>query len=370
MKIWKYFGIAGILMLSAALKSADVFAVEATRIRDNLSSAQDITIRKIITDVTNPVVVGARYKLIPNSDNPAPVGNLSSFYEIDFDTATPYNNQAELVGYLDLGNLSFSKVGDYRFTLKEHNTTDTTTYPADKDSTYDIFVYVRNEVDDNNVPTGNLVATMPSYIMREGEAEKMSEAVFVTRANFSYIKVRSSVSGNMADPDKYFRYKINLTGAANGDRFVVTGQDNEIVYGGEALAPSSELVAGADDNYVYLKHGQEVTIGIANGVKQLPIGITYTIDSDDQENYISYVDEATALVSSEKTIQAVPSANAHQSTKERFAAQNETNLRHDYNGGLDGAVLTGVSSRAVPFLAVAGAACVGLVLTGKKIKQK
>ena len=369
MKIWKIVGIAGVLFLAAVAQRVSALDVQQTTIGDNGFSQKVITLRHRIYGVTNPVSVNYRYQIIADENNPAEVAQMQRYYDASWDGVEPEDGAANLVYLLDLSGVTFSKTGDYKFMIKEYSSGNSTAYPKDSETQYYFNVAVRNVVDENNVPTGELVATLGAQVQKSGSLEKYDEALFESSAAFSYIKVRSVVSGNMADPEKYFRYKINLNSAPAGDRYVVTGQDSEVIYGGEILTPSNELVAG-EDNYVYLKHGQEVTIGVYDILNQIPIGLTYSVESDEQLNYDSFIDGEMALLSAEKTVQKVPAANAQTSTKERFAAQNETNLRHNYEADSAGAVLTGVASKAAPFALAIGAAGMGLFLVGKRAKRE
>ena len=369
MRIWKIMGIAGVLLLAAAAQRVSALDVQSTTIGDNGSSPKTITLHHRLYGVTNPVSVNYRYQIIPDEGNPAEVGQLQRYYDVSWDNVVPADGSASLSYALDLSGLSFSKTGDYKFLIKEYSSNSSTTYPKDSETQYYFNVAVRNDLNGSNVPTGDLIATLGAQVQKVGSLEKYDEALFESSATFSYIKVRSIVSGNMADPEKYFRYKINLNNATAGDRFTVVGQDSEVIYGGEILTPANELVAG-EDNYIYLKHGQEATIGVYDILNQMPIGLVYSIESDEQLNYDSFIDGEMALLSAEKTVQKVPSANAQTSTKERFVAQNETDIRHNYEAESAGAVLTGVVSKAAPYMLAISAAGIGLFLVGKRAKRE
>ena len=105
----------------------------------------------------------------------------------------------------------------------------------------------------------------------------------------SYITLGKEVAGNMRETDKYFKFLVDIQGTA-GDEYTITGQDSTITYNGSQVTTSSTYTVGST-NYVYLKGGQTITIGIAtNGTTtQVPVGVTYTITEQDAEEYITTI---------------------------------------------------------------------------------
>ncbi len=367
----KIVKVAGATIGVAALLGATTSALEATptTIGDNVGSAQFITLTRNITDVTNPVSINYHYTIAADESNPASVVNLPRTADLNFEAVVPNEEHVATATYmLDLSGVSFSKVGDYKFTVKESSSTATSRYPLDRDVYY-IYAYVRNELNEAGSPTGNLVATLAGQVLQNDEGDKMASAVFESAAVNTYIEVSNENVGDLADFGKYFKYQIDLSNASALERYVVSGQDAEVVYEGEALSTATELIGGSSENYIYLKHGQTVTIGGDNDLNQIPIGLEYTVSLTSAEGYTSLLDGSAELTTAAKTTLAVPGPNAKQSTRDKFAAANTTLGRNEKNAESAGGVLTGIVSGVTPFVIVV--AIGGLCIFGySKLSRK
>ena len=99
------------------------------------------------------------------------------------------------------------------------------------------------------------------------------------------ITITKNVSGNMRETDKYFKFLVTIHGT-NGDQYTIAGQDSVVTYNGVSVNTSSTYTVGST-NYVYLKDGQTITIGLDNNGQtyQIPIGITYSVTEQDAEEY-------------------------------------------------------------------------------------
>ncbi len=107
--------------------------------------------------------------------------------------------------------------------------------------------------------------------------------------NTTFISLTKEVAGNMRETDKYFKFLVTINGTS-GDTYTITGQDSTITYNNNQISTSSTYTVG-NTNYVYLKHGQTITIGIAGdgSTTQIPVGVTYSIVEQDAEDYITTV---------------------------------------------------------------------------------
>jgi len=105
----------------------------------------------------------------------------------------------------------------------------------------------------------------------------------------SFITISKDIAGNMRETDKYFKFLVTINGTS-GDTYRITGQDSTITYNNSQVTTSSTYTVG-NTNYVYLKGGQTITIGIAtNGTTtQIPVGTTFTITEQDSEDYITTI---------------------------------------------------------------------------------
>ncbi|GEM_PF-1244606 len=364
---------AAIGVLSFLQVPVSALEVNSTTIGNNESSAQSILITREIKDVSYAVTNTFKYAISAVDTNPAAVTNLPKSAEISFSGAMPdENKQVKASTTVDFSGVGFSSVGDYKFMIRENGTNSTTRYPMNKDQYY-VYAYVRYELDENSRPTGNLVATLAAQVLKNDEGDKMEAAAYEAAAVNSYIEVRNEVAGDLADPNKYFKYKVDLSKfPATEERYVVSGQDESIVYNGETITPATELVSGTAENYVYLKHGQTARIGQSGELFQVPISYQYKVSIQPEDGYASTLDGIEVLETDEKLTLAIPGPNAKTSTKEKFAAANTTLGVNTKNAENAGAVLTGVASRTWPIavmILVGGMICAVFAYSAKERKE-
>ena len=251
---------------------------------DETSELKSVNIIKNITNVISEVNVTFTYSVNELRDeNPESINGINNSFSISFNNVTPHDNIASVTSSLDLSGLSFSKVGDYYLKICEIASSDESTYPVDNKCYYPL-VMVRNELE-NNIPTGNLIATLLSSV---SDGENKTDAIFTTRPN-SFITINNSVTGDMADKEEYFKFKITIN-SESLENVVIKNQDPVINYNGEEIITSSTYNSN-EDNYVYLKHGQSITIGKGE-LNQIPTGISYSILEVDKENYKTYINES------------------------------------------------------------------------------
>ena len=103
------------------------------------------------------------------------------------------------------------------------------------------------------------------------------------------IEITNKVRGNIAKTTDYFKVKVIIAGNT-GDTYTISGQDSSITYGGSQITPSTTYTVG-QDNYIYLKHDQKVTIGTGENDDKIPAGIMYQI-IEDENTYETYIDES------------------------------------------------------------------------------
>ena len=108
-------------------------------------------------------------------------------------------------------------------------------------------------------------------------------------SNTTYITLTKEVAGNMRETDKYFKFLVSINGT-NGDTYRISGQDSTVTYNSNTVNTSNTYTVGST-NFVYLKGGQTVTIGLAaNGTdSQIPVGVTFSVTEQDAVEYITTI---------------------------------------------------------------------------------
>ena len=111
---------------------------------------------------------------------------------------------------------------------------------------------------------------------------ELADSTSVNVDNNSVITIKNNVYGNLANPEKYFKYKVIVNGPV-GDTISVNGQDSTISYDGQTINTNSTIIVG-QDNYIYVKDGQEITINIDHDLVNY-IGNTFSIEQVDGIEY-------------------------------------------------------------------------------------
>lgn len=160
---------------------------------------------------------------------------------------------------------SYDKVGVYEYTLQE--VAGTTAGVAYYGQNIKLVVTVVNG--ENN----NLLCIAGVHTESSGDKSDTFENTY----SAGTLKVSKTVAGNLGDKNKYFEFKVTLTGEAGktyGDSYRVTG-------GSYTTNPEVvTIVAGEEKEYTFmLKHDE--TISIAN----LPYGVTYTVTEAAADGY-------------------------------------------------------------------------------------
>ena len=348
-------GACSALALAALAAVPKISAAGGTTLPSN-APRKSIALVHTLKGVSGRVSVGFNYRLTQSENNPYHVGgaNIDPSSEI---TMTANRDTREIVSRMNLNlqNLYFYRVGDYTFTIEEASTNDELNFPHDNVNKYDIYFQVTNKLDANNEPTGELEVTLLDQMYSyKDDAKVPLVANFESVANYSYISLESKVSGAGADANKYFKYKVSFDGLPENSELTINGQDENIEYGGEEFESSNVQTASDGDVYVYLKHGQTVTIGdYASGsvmAREIPQGVSYTIEKlDDDDGYVSSLDN-TETTTVSKAIAPVGSDD--------FASHNTTIAKN----GKDATINTGVFVATWPYLLVAALGVSGFII--------
>lgn len=263
----KFVAILLTLMLVLGIGAAVATEAEVTPTTDtDLTDHGTVTIKKV-------------YKLVGAGTSPAETftleqvgvgrvtdGDATSAPALGTITGAAFNEGAATADGTTIGNITvalpeYTNVGVYEYTLQEvaGNTAGVAYYGK----TIKLVVTVVNGT------VGNIrVAAV--HTEDEG-GTKSSEFINTYRAGT--LKVSKTVAGNLGDKNKYFEFKVTLTGE-NGKTY---GASYAVTGGSKDDNPKS-IVIGQETTFM-LKHGD--TLSIAN----LPYGVTYTVTETAADGY-------------------------------------------------------------------------------------
>lgn len=254
-------------------------------------------------------------------------GDATSAPALDTITGATFGSGAATAAGTKLGITiklpTYTTVGKYEYTLKEvAGTTAGVTYYGND---------IRLVVTVINGENGKLrIAAV--HVESEGDKSNSFENTY----SAGTLNISKTVTGNLGDKDKYFEFKVTLTGDATktyGDSYAVTGGSN-------TANPGTIKIDGKETTFL-LKHGD--TISIAN----LPYGVSYTVTETPATGY------KTTKTGDDGTISAAGQTVAFENNK------NSENID------------MGVSMDSLPYilmLVVVGAAVV-VIATRKKGEQ-
>ena len=307
----KFVAILLTLMLVLGIGAAVATEAEVTPTTDtDLTDHGTVTIKKV-------------YKLVGAGTSPAETftleqvgvgrvtdGDATSAPALGTITGAAFNEGAATADGTTIGNITvalpeYTNVGVYEYTLQEvaGNTAGVAYYGK----TIKLVVTVVNGT------VGNIrVAAV--HTEDEG-GTKSSEFINTYRAGT--LKVSKTVAGNLGDKNKYFEFKVTLTGE-NGKTY---GASYAVTGGSKDDNPKS-IVIGQETTFM-LKHGD--TLSIAN----LPYNVTYTVTETADADY------ETTKTGDTGTINAAEQTAAFTNTKE-------------------GSIDTGVTTENLPYVLLIG----------------
>ena len=354
MKSIKKITVASILSVAVVAAFAGGSASAATTYNGgNVDDSGKLQITRKVSGVSNPVSNVYSYTITADSDNPAAATGFPSTSTITFSSVAPVSNVATATSTLDFSSTNYTQVGDYYYTIAESSSSNAGTYPK-TDATYKAVVSVRYAVDGNNVPTGDLVATVAAQVLNSSDTKQNAE--ITTGSSRTHIEASQEVKGNSADVNKCFKYQLDIpakgTLALAGDTYTVS--TSSTCEGNTAAA----TVGGT--NYFYLKHGDTITVGLNGAVDEMPIGLDYTIaltSKDDYENPVFNGVQQSSLSTPTKTTVALTDSN--------FNAANKTPISIEKNISPK----TGVLVSVFPFIILAALAGAGAIYVSSKAKK-
>ena len=288
----------------------------------------EIPIVRNIKNIHNLPVNTFTYEIKQDPNNPVQVtgfptsATISQFEDIvstsqHFGEKTGwYDAVASGSTTIDFSGVTFTQPGDYGFYVTEESSSIPSQYPVDQNTVGYIVISVRNRVDGDNIPTGELTDPVVSLEAGSGKAQ---ELVFQGDSYISDSRmiIGNEVRGNMANPDEYFKITLNVECPSNFpcsgaecitthlNAYLVYYEDSEgsaqryIQYNGNTIdrtpfydTETGEYFALVDscspdrqvgDDTIYLKHGEAITIyGIQHGA-------TYSFTEDNPNGYYPYI---------------------------------------------------------------------------------
>lgn len=215
-------------------------------------------------------------------------------------------------GEITIALPDYTSVGVYEYTLKEvDNKTAGVAYYSDN---------IRLVVTVINGENGKLRIAAVHV-----ESEGAKSDTFPNTYSAGSLKVTKTVEGNLGDKDKYFEFKVKLTGETGK-----TYADSFAVSGGSNKANPTSIKLGEETTFL-LKHGETITIA------NLPYGVTYTVTETAAAGY------TTTSTGDHGTINAADQTAAFTNTK---------------NGEVD----TGVVLNNMPYILVLAVLAAGVAV--------
>lgn len=225
-----------------------------------------VTIHKVYklenADTTSPAET---FTLVQYGDGRVTNGDATEAPALGTITGATYEEGAATVsgttGDITVALPEYTNVGVYEYTLKEVDgeTAGVTYY--DKDIKLVVTV-----VNDNN---GKLrIAAVHTESTGEAKSDN-----FPNTYKAGELDVSKTVTGNLGDKNKYFEFKVTLTGE-EGKIY----RDSYAVTGGSNTENPSTIKIGEETTFL-LKHGDTITIA------NLPYGVTYTVTETAAEGY-------------------------------------------------------------------------------------
>lgn len=302
-----FFGIGSVKAASGSITSS--------------TTNHAVTLSRTVTGVTNKVNVTFTYTISPDSSNPSGASGAPTSKTISFSNVTPTSGSATQTTTLDFAGMTFSKNGDYVYTVKETASNNATVYPVDSTNTYTVKFAVRNA----SATNFNTVVTILLYTGTGASATKKSDNTtftFTKPAATKTITIKKTVEGNMADSNEYFAINLTVNGGS-GDSYSITGQSKS---GAATSITMNTASTPTGTQTIYLKHNETATI---SGV---PVGATYSFVETGATSYNTYINGS--------------STNDKSSGSKTVGDTNTNTIKNTFNSD----TLTGLANKVLPYV--------------------
>ena len=280
-----------------------------------VSAAEDSSIMVYSNVYNSNVTIDTKftYEITPDGDNPTGAENEPTSLLIDFDNVQPVDNMTTLTGEVSFADVHYQKYGVYKYEIKEVASSNPD-YQLSSER-YEIYVLYAN--------TGLFVSQQAKNL----DDDSKGNINFNHEPGYSYTRINLSVRGDEVDRQEYFKFKVYIDSLCIGCMYDILGQDEYVRYGGESVKTSDVYtvnnpqasnthvkyavkqdddgskgrmrlavndnakadqrnvmmyVASSLPNFIYMKHGQSVTIGLtSDGVAQIPVGTLVRVMGDE-----------------------------------------------------------------------------------------
>lgn len=262
-----------------------------------------------------------KYEVVPDAENPTGAVGEPTEFTIDFGGILPENNMTTLVYPLSFADVEYKTYGVYKYVISEVSSSNPD-YKVSSEK-YEIYVTYAND---------GLYVYQQARNLADDTKGNIN---FNHEPLYSYIRINLTVIGDDMDKQEYFRFKTYVDSLCIGCMYDMIGQDEYVNYNGETIKTNDKYtVSGSqavgnhvkyavqknDDkktfrravsnggdatrrnatyvadvpNYVYLKDGQSVTIGLGHdGIEQIPVGTLVRVIGDENLNvrkWTMYID--------------------------------------------------------------------------------
>ena len=157
---------------------------------------------------------------------------------------------------------------------------------------YNVYFELSNKVNNNNEIIGKEARL--AYIIDGATNEKVEQIDFHYKKLYPNqdITISKTVKGNAADNNKFFTFRVNISGEQGA---IYT------VYGASANSGSATSCTANTDCIIKIKSGETIRIGFDGTNKQIPVGSTYTITEVDADDYTTSVSVGSGSATNTKT---------------------------------------------------------------------
>ena len=284
------------------------------------------------------------YTISPATDNPSGATGAPTSASIVFNDTYSSQATAAKTAVVDFRSMQFDQAGDYSFIITETSSSNTSLYPVDSSNTYTAVIQVRNNAD----LTGYIAGT---YV-KDINGDKLgtitgasSEVIFASTPAYTNIRINETVSGNAADPNKCFEYRLTFS---TSDSYVLST---------ESTCSNPDSVGNGDT--IKLKHNDTAVIGLVRAGSQIPVGTEYSINKvDTSDGYTTSMDGTTRTAIS-KTMVATGASN--------YNTANVTAINEHRDSSVDTNAFMNIAIYVL--LAIAGAIGLGYIIRRKSQKQ-
>ncbi|MBQ3435782.1 MAG: BspA family leucine-rich repeat surface protein [Bacilli bacterium] len=312
-------------------------------------------IDSIIATKSNNSNVVKGVQVSPPSTSPS--GGITATATISFNGNETVSNsytatKSTTINLANLG-LTFTEPGNYEFKVNEIVTSNNA-YPITSD-TYTIVITVRNELNANNRPTGNLEATFVIKDSNDNKVNTMSFSAPKDESKFGHIELTKKVKGLMGSITKYFEFSVQIDDAASNacssysgnEKYPVSGVDS----GHYSAAEVTKCKSGTKDS-LSLKHNQTAIIG----------QFTYnnnTYDSISIDDYYKIIESAESDYTTTFKINSGSTTSGRDTGSK--AITHSGKIVTFYNQR-EGSPLTGLILTILPYLILVGIGIGGVLL--------